>query len=336
MTRARVFVSYSHHDERVLQSLVPYLRTLEHEELVSIWTDKSIRQGERWREKIDEALDAALVAILLVSQEFLASRFVRTEELPRILQRQQDNRLTVLPVFVSPSTVRSDSIDFDDAQGKRRRIVLSEFQGFGTPEATLSEMPVTERQRRFIELHERIRELSATNAVVTGAAEEETTADSLTARGERPRIKRIPLPRNRTFTGREKYLRRLHRELRSGNPTAVTQALAGLGGVGKTQLALEYSYRYGAEYDIVWWIRAEHQDTRVDDFVALGRALGIERDVEASRLVGDTLAWLERNGNWLLVFDNAEHPNDIRDLLPKSQRGGIIITSRYPAWRDRA
>lgn len=156
----RVFLSYSHADEAVLESLLPYLNTLEDEGLVDIWSDREIKGGEQWRTKIDAALDAATIAVLLISQRFLASRFVCEEELPRILAQQQAGQMTVLPVFVEPSTVRTRSVKVRDAEGKERRIVLSEFQGFGTPGQTLSELALPERQRAFVALHERIRELA--------------------------------------------------------------------------------------------------------------------------------------------------------------------------------
>src|SRR6266446_4400499 len=151
MARPSVFLSYSHHDDQVLESLLPYLATLEHDGLVSVWSDRHIKGGEGWYLEIEAALKAASIAVLLISQEFLASPFVRDEELPRILNRQLEGRLTVLPVFVSPSTVVSDSVVILDAGGCERRIVLSEIEGFGTPDKTLSELEPFERQRWFVE-----------------------------------------------------------------------------------------------------------------------------------------------------------------------------------------
>lgn len=160
MRAARVFISYSHDDEAILNDLLPYLASLDREGLADVWSDRRIKAGDQWRKEIDAALDAATVTVLLISQAFLASPFVRDEELPRILAQQAAGRMTVLPVFVSPSTVRSDSVTFLDASGKEQRIVLSTFQGFGTPEETLLDLKETERQRSFVELHDRLRELA--------------------------------------------------------------------------------------------------------------------------------------------------------------------------------
>jgi hypothetical protein len=164
-------------------------------------------------------------------------------------------------------------------------------------------------------------------------SEKGTLETDLALKPSRQRIIHIQYPRNPNFTGRETQLRALHNALTSKKTAALTQAIAGLGGVGKTQLAMEYSYRYADEYDVIWWVRSELQETRINDIAALGKALGaISSSMEASESVRTTLDWLDRHSGWLLVFDNAEHPNQIRDLLPKARNGSIIITSRFGAW----
>src|SRR4029450_1539292 len=102
MSRPNIFVSYAHQNRRALQSLLPYLSPLKRANLVGVWTDKELRGGQRWRDEISAALAAADVAVLLISQEFLVSKFVYEEELPRILERQTNGTLTVLPVSLSP------------------------------------------------------------------------------------------------------------------------------------------------------------------------------------------------------------------------------------------
>src|SRR5260370_5660622 len=123
MARPHVFVSYSHRDDRILRSLLPYLEALRRDGVVEIWVDTELKGGNLWREEIKAALDAASVAVLLISQSFLVSRFICDEELPRIFRRQQAGKLVVLPVFLGPSTVTSTPIPFADIHGTERRVI---------------------------------------------------------------------------------------------------------------------------------------------------------------------------------------------------------------------
>jgi hypothetical protein len=161
MARPNVFISYSHEDQRFLRSLLPYLESLEQQNFAEIWSDEELKGGDRWPEEIEAALNSATVAVLLISQKFLTSRFIYKEELPRIFRRQIEGKLTVLPVYLSPSTVRSASISFKDNDGIEREVALSNFQGFGTPDRTIKELAPTERDRRFLQLHDRIKDLAA-------------------------------------------------------------------------------------------------------------------------------------------------------------------------------
>ncbi|MHC1595118.1 MAG: toll/interleukin-1 receptor domain-containing protein, partial [Methanotrichaceae archaeon] len=81
--------------------------------------------------------------------------------------------------------------------------------------------------------------------------------------GALPPYWNVPYHRNRNFTGRKSLLSNLHAALTSGQYAALTQAIIGLGGVGKTQLALEYVYSYMDKYEIVWWVRSEELSTLV-------------------------------------------------------------------------
>jgi nucleoside phosphorylase len=161
MPRPNVFISYSHQDQLILRSLLPYLESLQRQKLAEIWSDTDLKGGDRWREEIEAALNSATVAVLLISQSFLNSSFIYEEELPRIFRRQSAGKLTVLPVYLSPSTVTSASISFIDNGGIKRDVLLSDFQGFGTPDRTIKELPPTQRDRRFLKLHDRIKELAA-------------------------------------------------------------------------------------------------------------------------------------------------------------------------------
>ncbi|MDQ5823776.1 MAG: FxSxx-COOH system tetratricopeptide repeat protein, partial [Chloroflexota bacterium] len=107
-----------------------------------------------------------------------------------------------------------------------------------------------------------------------------------------------------------------------------------LGGVGKTQIAIEYAYRYASHYDAVLWVRAEEPTSLAADFAGFGNELGMTdldaRDQDAT--VKAVLRWLRENTGWLLVFDNVEEGRQIAKYLPPGSTGHVLITSRNPNW----
>ncbi|KAF5418653.1 MAG: Tetratricopeptide (TPR) repeat [Candidatus Methanocomedens sp.] len=156
--------------------------------------------------------------------------------------------------------------------------------------------------------------------------------------GALPPIWNVPHNRNPNFTGREEHLASLKVALSSGKPAALTQAIHGLGGVGKTQLALEYAYRNVAEYDIVWWVRSEETATLASDYASLAKALDLpEKDAADQKLIIQVVKHrLEQIPKWLLVFDNAKDRADVNDYLPQGKTGHVLITSRNVNWRGTA
>ncbi len=148
--------------------------------------------------------------------------------------------------------------------------------------------------------------------------------------GALPAVWKVP-PRNPRFTGRDGMLIELRRRLRAGEGTLVVQALYGLGGVGKTQLALEYAHRFAADYDLVWWIDAEQPVLIPEQLVALAARLNLAPGPTVTQTVERLLAELRGRFRWLLVFDNAERPGDVADYRPAGP-GHVLITSRSPGW----
>src|SRR5215510_13309427 len=112
--------------------------------------------------------------------------------------------------------------------------------------------------------------------------------------GVLPPIWNVPHQRNSNFTGRDQLLAVMHQALSSGQPAALTQALSGLGGIGETQLAVEYAYRHAADYALVWWVRAEEPVTLAADYASLATALQLPEH-EAS----DQTAMVEAVRRWL-------------------------------------
>jgi hypothetical protein len=148
--------------------------------------------------------------------------------------------------------------------------------------------------------------------------------------GRRPTVWRVPA-RNPRFIGRDGMLAELRRRLGAGEAALVVQALYGLGGVGKTQLAIEYAHRFATDYDLVWWINAEQPVLIADQLASLAARLDLPASPTVAATVDRLLAELGGRDRWLLIFDNAEHPDDIADYRPGGA-GHVLITSRAPGW----
>ena len=149
-------------------------------------------------------------------------------------------------------------------------------------------------------------------------------------------------PRNKNFTGRIDILEQLRRCLAGSRAAAVLskeslpRALQGLGGVGKTAVAIEYAWRYGGEYDLVCWIRADQTPLIRGSLASLARHLGLgvhsaSGTEQTAAGVLDALRRGEPYRRWLLIFDNADQPEDLLPFVP-SGPGDVLITSRNHRW----
>ena len=150
-------------------------------------------------------------------------------------------------------------------------------------------------------------------------------------------------PRNLNFTGREDLLAALDAQLRAGGPAVVVpQALYGMGGIGKTQTAIEYVYRHLDDYDVVWWIDAAQATQIRSSLTELAGRLGLPGGTEANTAVPavrEALRLGKPYTRWLLVFDAAESVDTIKEFFPTVSANGsgdILITSRNPDWQSLA
>ncbi|MGW2107374.1 FxSxx-COOH system tetratricopeptide repeat protein [Streptomyces sp. NPDC001948] len=142
--------------------------------------------------------------------------------------------------------------------------------------------------------------------------------------------------RNTRFTGREELLNKAYQALQEAGSGAGVVALYGMSGVGKTQLAAEYVYRFGSEYDVVWWVPADRRALYRQRLAELAPELGLSTGVEYGerlRAVRDALRRGEPHSHWLLVLDGADEPENIWDLVPTGP-GHVLITSRNPEWGE--
>src|SRR5215472_4706867 len=174
-----------------------------------------------------------------------------------------------------------------------------------------------------------------------------TVPDARMARASVPTIWGGVPTRNKNFTGRSDILARL-RDGASSRITAVLpekdpkdpkdplpQGVHGMGGVGKTAIAIEYAHRYGSDYDLVWWIPADQLPSVRGSLATLAARLNVEASAPGiDGLIAAVLDALRRGepySRWLLVFDNADQPEEINDLIPRGP-GDVLITSRNHRW----
>jgi Putative peptidoglycan binding domain/TIR domain len=138
--RTKVFVSYSHADDRWLQMLQVHIAPLERRGIAVRWDDTKIAPGRKWRVEIADAIRSAKVAVLLISAYFMASEFIAENELPPLLEAAEHEGTVILPVIISPCVLGS----------------LAEFQAVNPPSKPLVDLSRGDRDRVWVKLMEAI------------------------------------------------------------------------------------------------------------------------------------------------------------------------------------
>lgn len=148
----------------------------------------------------------------------------------------------------------------------------------------------------------------------------------------------MPSPRNIFFTGREIVLHHMHEKLGREQTAFLYQAcaLTGLGGVGKTQAAIEYAYRYAHDYTAILWVAAETRESITASFMAIANVLHLPEQDNQNHVIKAVCQWLSEHREWLLIFDNVENLELIRPLLPAARSGAVLLTTRLQYVGDMA
>ncbi len=335
----RVFLSYSHdskeHRDCVL-ALAERLRSDGIEAYLDQYEPKPAQGWSRWMQ--DQIEDADFV--LVVATETYERRFRGHEEADRGLGVQWEAaRLTQELYEAGAKTTTFVPVVFSRQDATCIPVVLRPFtwydvsteEGYEKLYRHLTDQPEVEPppvgERRVLPPR---RLLSAATVPVAGL------------RGG-PAIFRVPYERNPYFTGRQDVLDALHEALtRDGSaalgqaepsaalPQGTRTAISGLGGIGKTQTAVEYAYRHAGDYRAVFLVRAETAGELLGGFAEIGRVLGLPEAVAGDQEVtaAGVRRWLEAEDGWLLIFDNADRPELVKSFLPLQHRGHVLVTSR--------
>jgi hypothetical protein len=312
MASTGFFISYTGADQAWAEWIAETLERAGHSTVLQSW---DFRPGDNFIQRMNEALAGAERVVAVLSPAYFRSEYAR-DEWSAALVRDRGEADRLVPVRVAP-------VELPPLLANRIYIDL-----IGLQEPLAAERLIAGAQPG--------RAQPAAKRPFPGAGRP-TAAETVRFPGRPPAIFNVPT-RNPHFTGRGELLLTMRRQLAEGASSAVIQAEAvyGLGGVGKTQLVIEYAHRYASDYDLVWWIPAEQPATISERFAVLARRLGLPELPSLEEQVEALFDALGQRTHWLLIYDNASEPASLEGLRPPAGGGHLLITSRNPAWRGVA
>jgi TIR domain/NB-ARC domain len=310
----KLFYSYAHKDERWRKKIETHLIMLQRQGYIISWHDRNITAGATWVNEIDTHLTTADIILLLISPDFLASEYCYSVEMVRAMELHNAGSARVIPIILRPT-------DWKGTPFEQIQVLPSNAQ------------PVSRWQNSdeaLLDIATGIRKtVDELNAFTSGTQSffsvrpADTTAPSLPTWN-------VPFHRNTFFVGREDILTHLHTTFTNSKPGILAQAIRGLGGIGKTQIAVEYAYRHREEYNAIIWAKADSPEILASDFVGIAELLNLpEKNAQDQKLIINAVKhWLQTNAKWLLILDNAEDLTMVREYLPSVGDGHILLTTR--------
>ncbi|MGA7194749.1 MAG: toll/interleukin-1 receptor domain-containing protein, partial [Anaerolineales bacterium] len=299
-----VFLSHNGKDKPAVEEIG---NKLQQKYKVKCWLDKwNLIPGNPWQEEIEEALD----------------------------------RCQTFAVFVGPSGVgpweneeMRSALD-TRAHDKTRRVIPILLPG--APDSKSLKLPRFLARLTWVDFRAGLNDDNALHLVycgikgiAPGAGVEPEKSFAL------PVGHNIPFPRNTLFTGRGKDLESIAQSLLGDKPSAtlISQAITGMGGIGKTQLAVEFAYRYGYQFAGVHWLNLVNPESLDAEIAACGRAIGLTCDDQREQ-VAETMKLWQGGGLRLLILDNFEEVNEANNALARLQGAQmrLLITSRRRDW----
>jgi len=305
------FISYTSADKKWAEWIAWQLEEAQYSTILQAW---DFQPGMNFVLEMDKAARGARCTLVVLSPDYLSAQYPQPEWAVAIRNDPKSEKGALLPVRVQKcevegllgSVVYIDLVDLDEAIA-RETLLVGVRRDRGKPD-TAPGFP---------------------------GKGQRTIPEPQRFPGALPPIWNVPYPRNPYFTGREDILKKLYDTFRTGNTAAITQpqAISGLGGIGKTQSAVEYSYRYHNDYWAVLWVRSDTRQLLVSDFVVVAGLLKLqEKDVQdLNRVVEAVKLWLKEHRDWLLILDNADDLAMVREFVPPVFGGHTLLTTRAQA-----
>ncbi|MFH0520833.1 FxSxx-COOH system tetratricopeptide repeat protein [Streptomyces sp. M41] len=316
-TGQRFFISYAGTDRLWAEWVGWHLERDGHVVELDVW---DWRTGDDFVRRMDDGLETADAVVALFSKSYFeVGRWTQEERSAVVARRDR-----IIPLAVEPLS----NHDVDPLLASK---VRKSLHGLGEADAIRALREAVNGSGR-----------PTGPPAFPGSAPEAPEAPVL-PEGPRPALPGGPdepgvwnvRRRNRDFSGREAQIVQLRDSLLSGRQSVV-YALHGMGGIGKTQIAVEYAHRFASQYDLVWWIDAEQSDQIPIHYTELADRIGVAlAEAGAEHNARMLLQHLRTRPRWLIILDNAEDPEQIEPWLPEGP-GHVLITSRNPNWRRLA
>ncbi len=299
------FISYTNIDELWAEWIAWELEENGYDTVIQAW---DFRAGSNFIQEMDKAAEQAERTIAVLSPDYLDARFTKPEWQAAFAHDPTGANGALIPVRVRECDLKGllAQISYIDLvakdEKKASKVLLESIQ---SERMKPRKPPVFPGQKK---------------------------KNKPSFPNKRPRLWNIPYDRNPFFTGRNDIIQKIRDQLTSGSSAAISQTkvISGLGGIGKTQIAVEYAYRYRGEYNAVFWVRSEEVEELHTDFSSLSQLLDLpeQHAKEREQSIQAVKEWLINNDNWLIIFDNADEPKQIKDFYLRGSNGHCLITSR--------
>jgi tetratricopeptide (TPR) repeat protein len=302
------FISYTSSDRQWAEWIAWQLEEAGYTLFIQAW---DFRPGSNFVAEMERAATRAERTLPVLSPAYLLSDFAFSQWAVAFSHDPRGTPRRLLPVRIEPcevdgflgSVVPIDLVSLNEVQA-REQLLAGVLDGRAKPE----------------------------RVAFPGQETSHTLHTAPAFPGSLPAIWNIPSSRNPFFTGREDLLTQLHTHLQTTQTATVSQpqAISGLGGIGKTQLAIEYAYLYRHEYQAVLWASADTTETLNSAYSEIARLLNLpQKDAqEQDVLVQAVKDWLSMHQGWLLILDNADEPTVLVPFLPPHVGGQLLVTTR--------
>jgi hypothetical protein len=301
--RKHFFISYNRADRHWAEWVAWMLEAAGYSVIIQAW---DFRPGGNFVLDMDRAAKEAEKTIAILSNAYLQAAYTQPEWAAAFVDDPQGLQRKLIPIRVEDCT----------PEGLLKPIVYVDLVGRSEAEA---------QQDILNALKERAK--PDQKPIFPGQAQ--SVRSHPVAFPTEPGVWAVPHDRNPFFTGREASLQDIQAQL----ATHQIAAVCGMRGVGKTQTAIEFAHRYRYDYEFVFWVRAETREELISGFVAIASdlQLPIRNEPDHNMIVAAVKQWFKTQQNWLLILDNADDLQLVKEFLPNRDRGQILLTSTAQA-----